>query len=229
MTFTKPNSEKELLNRAIKLSGWQLQDLANLCQVILPKQLNHAKGLVGQLLEKVLGATSGNLSQPDFNHLGIELKTLPINQHGLPQETTYICTVSIPFLEKSWHGSRAYNKLSRILWIPYQACPSIPIENRRLGYPYIWSPSQEIERILKQDWLELTEKIKLGQFETLSSHLGQLMQVRPKAANSKTLIQVINSCGENISIVPKGFYLRTKLTSYILKQHYAGNSHFVLR
>ena len=42
------------------------------------------------LLETALGATAGSKAEQDFSHLGIELKTLPINAEGFPLETTFV-------------------------------------------------------------------------------------------------------------------------------------------
>ena len=37
------------------------------------------------LLERALGATAeGSKAEQDFSHLGVELKTLPINAEGYP-------------------------------------------------------------------------------------------------------------------------------------------------
>lgn len=215
-----PESKDQLLQRAFQLSGMTLGQLANKLNQPTPETLLHAKGWVGQLLEKSLGATAGNLDLPDFPNLGIELKTLPINHQLLPQESTYLCRISLPINENDFYQSRVWRKCQRILWIPIQAAPAIPIVNRQIGTPLLWRPSAEIEAILKQDWHELNEMMRLGQFENLSARLGTYLHVRPKAANSKDLIHVLNEEGTTIPIVPKGFYLRSCLTQHILSTNF---------
>lgn len=216
--ISAPQSESELLERANTLIGCTFGELASALGQKIETDSRRAKGSLGQLLELALGATSGSLPQPDFNNLGIELKTIPISEKGLPKESTYICTAPIPNPEREWRTSRVYRKMAHILWVPYLDTPSI--SDRRICTPLLWRMTPEIETILKQDWEELTEYIHLGQVEKLSAHLGTYLQVRPKAANSRTLIPIINHSGETISIVPKGFYIRSQLTKLIL-QNYA--------
>ena len=56
----------------------------------VPPDLRRDKGWVGQLIEVALGAKAGSKAEQDFAHLGIELKTIPINAQGDPLETTFV-------------------------------------------------------------------------------------------------------------------------------------------
>lgn len=215
-----PSSENELIERAVGLAGKTLHDLSIEWNQTLPDSLLYAKGWIGQLLEKALGAEAGNLDQPDFINLGIELKTLPVNLHGQPSESTFVCSLALPLCENDWLQSRVWRKLSRVLWIPIEVLPDKSLPMRRIGMPLLWSPSNEIASILQQDWEELMEMMTLGHFDQLDAHKGQYLQIRPKAPNSKTLIQVVSHSGDVISIVPKGYYLRAELTKHILREHY---------
>lgn len=215
-----PQSEKILLDRAIALTGKTILELAKQCNELVPPSLNQSKGWIGQLIEKHLGADSGQLSQPDFAHLGIELKTLPINSQGQPCESTYICTAPIPPQDRKWETSRVWRKMAKILWVPVESSREKPLNTLRIGYPILWSPCTIIQRQLQQDWEELTELMTLGHFDKLSAHHGQYLQIRPKAANAKTLIRALDYSGNLTMVVPKGFYIRTALTKHILETHY---------
>ncbi len=221
MKILPPLTEAELKARANAIAGKTLAMLAELHQEPVPPSQHHAKGWVGQLLEKVLGANAMNLDQPDFMNLGIELKTLPVNKMGQPCESTYICTAPIPNSDTDFESSRVWRKMAKMLWVPIEADKAKPLAQRRIGVPILWSPSSSIRNQLCQDWEEFMELITLGQFENLSAHKGKYLQIRPKAANAKTFIQVINQYGQTISIVPKGFYLRATLTQKIIQQNYA--------
>jgi len=225
MKILPPGSEKELMDRAYSLAGKTLHDLSVEWNQTLPDSLIHAKGWIGQLLEKALGATASNLDQPDFLDLGIELKTLPVNTNGQPVESTFVCSVAIPSPKENWLESRVYRKLARVLWVPIEVLSDRSLAMRRIGMPVLWSPSHLIAEKLQQDWEELMEMIELGHFENLDAYKGEYLQIRPKAANSKTLIKVISHLGEPLSIVPKGFYLRSQFTKSIINDHYllAGN------
>lgn len=224
MNTLPPQSESELFANALSLAGQSLGDLAKKLDDIVPFSLTHAKGWAGQLIEKCLGATAGHLPQPDFLTLGIELKTIPVNDAGVPDGSTYICTAPIPPIDRHWEHSRVWQKIAKILWIPIESSAQIPLAHRRVGYPILWSPNSAVAAQLKQDWEELTEQMILGYFDTLSAHHGHFLQIRPKAPNSNTMICTINHDGEPVSLVPKGFYLRTTLTQEILQ-----NAAFICR
>lgn len=216
----KPISEQQLFAHASSLAGASMQQLASKNNQTVPSSLLHAKGWVGQLLELELGAMAGNLDMPDFVDLGIELKTLPIGNNNMPTESTFICSTPIPNPDRSWEQSRVYRKTAKILWIPYQADKNIPISQRKIGMPLLWSAPKSMQQQLKQDWQELTELLNLGNFDALSARQGTYLQIRPKALNSKTQISVINHLGQKITTVPKGFYFRAKLTREIIDQYY---------
>ncbi|MCW8901683.1 MAG: DNA mismatch repair protein MutH, partial [Gammaproteobacteria bacterium] len=95
MSVPPPTSEKELLERARQLAGLTLAGLADKFNKSIPKDTRHAKGWIGQLIETTLGATASSLAEPDFQLIGIELKTLPLTNSGKPKESTYVCTVPL--------------------------------------------------------------------------------------------------------------------------------------
>ncbi|VAX02180.1 DNA mismatch repair endonuclease MutH [hydrothermal vent metagenome] len=216
--FQIPKTEQQLLQNCSAIAGQSLSELAALCKVNLPEDLKFSKGLTGQLLEKVLGATAGNAAEPDFQDLSIELKTIPVDINGKPRETTYVCTVPLLNSASNWEQSWVRRKLNRVLWLPIEADPQIPLANRRIGMGFLWSPSEIQSIILQQDWEELMQLITTGQFERITAKIGTYLQIRPKAANSKTLTKATNELGVPCLTTPRGFYLRTQLTDAILQQ-----------
>lgn len=216
-----PKDEVALLEAAQAISGFNLEHIAGRVGFILPKDARREKGWVGQLLERALGATAGSLSMPDFQHLGIELKTIPVNAVGRPQESTFVAVAPLLNLEKEyWHTSAVWQKLAKVLWVPIQADKSIPLEQRKLGAPLLWSPTTEQRLVLKQDWEEIIEQIALGRLEDISSRQGRYLQLRPKAANSRALCAAVGPEGNIIQTLPRGFYLRASFTAEILQQRY---------
>lgn len=224
MSLMRPNipqSESELLERARQIAGMTLGQLATQLDEVVPRSLNHAKGWIGQLLEKHLGATAGNLPEPDFQHLDIELKTLPVNAQGLPRESTYVCTVPLnDNHDLNWEQSWVRHKLKRVLWVPVEAESSIPIAQRHVGQALLWSPSVEQEMVLKQDWEELMDMVCTGQLDNISARQGTYLQIRPKAANARSLMKTADESGNPTLTLPRGFYLRTCFTQQILKDGY---------
>ncbi|VEI46615.1 DNA mismatch repair protein MutH [Actinobacillus equuli] len=87
---TFSHSEAELLEKANWLAGFTLGEIAQQLNMDVPPDLRRDKGWVGQLIETALGAKAGSKPEQDFAHLGIELKTIPINHKGFPLETTFV-------------------------------------------------------------------------------------------------------------------------------------------
>ena len=218
---SEPKSEQELLARATDIAGMSFQELADEANIDVPPDLRRDKGWVGQLLEWHLGATAGSKPQQDFEQLGIELKTIPIGYTGKPLETTFVCVAPLIGVHGlTWETSHVRNKLSRVLWIPVEGEREIPLAERRVGSPLIWSPSAEEEQQLKVDWEELMEMIVLGQVEQITARHGEVLQLRPKAANSRVLTEAYGASGKPIKTLPRGFYLRTQFTAKILDKNF---------
>ncbi len=89
--LSPPKTEAELMARAQQLAGKSFAEVAAERQIHLPENLQRNKGWVGNLIEISLGAQAGSKAEQDFAHLGIELKTIPINAQGQPLETTFVC------------------------------------------------------------------------------------------------------------------------------------------
>lgn len=215
--ISPPSDEAELLSRARALAGFSLGQLAEAAGWITPPNLRTAKGWAGQLIEHYLGATAGSRQEQDFPHLGVELKTIPINDIGEPLETTYVCIAPLLHLNGvHWQQSNVYNKLQRVLWMPLDGRRQIPPGERIIGPALLWSPTPEQNFALQQDWEEITEKIVLGQIEQITARTGAVLQLRPKAADGRALTAAIGACGQLIQTRPRGYYLKKEFTSHLL-------------
>ena len=217
-----PTSEEQLLKRARQLAGLTLADLAIKFNQTIPKDTRHAKGWIGQLVETTLGATASSLAEPDFQLIGIELKTLPLTNSGKPKESTYVCTVPLTNLhEQEWSSCWLKRKLQRVLWLPIEAEKCIPLASRHIGNAILWSPDEDEATQLQQDWEELMELVCLGKLDQITSHMGRYLQIRPKGANAKSLTTTLDEEGNTIQTLPRGFYLRPEFTQKILQANYA--------
>lgn len=216
-----PLSTESLLQLCENIAGYSLAELANLASIPVAKDLRSNKGWVGQLIEFHLGATAGSKPEQDFKHLGIELKTIPIDQYGKVLETTFVC--SAPILNTrllTWQNSNVRNKLSRVLWVPVQGERNIPLSERIVGNGFLWAANRDQENLLASDWNEIMEKISLGQIESISARDGQVLQLRPKAANGHCLTDAFGKNGELIKVRPRGFYLKKPFTQSIINHEF---------
>lgn len=205
-----PSNETELVLRARALSGRRVGELADALAIALPTEPRRAKGFVGQLVELALGADVDAGERPDFVKLGIELKTLPIGRNGRPAESTFCCSVDLGAAESArWEGSRLRRRLARVLFVPVESAKLGALPDRRFFSPILWSPSEDEKKTLRDDWQLLMGRLGAGL--PVSAHLGEALQLRPKARDARVQVRVRGDARR-----PVAFYLRAGFTSVIL-------------
>lgn len=218
--ISPPQTIQQLSQRAQQLAGKTIGQLTELYDDQSPKDLRVEKGWQGQFIERCLGADSGNLSQPDFSKIGVELKTLPIDYAGNVQESTYVSVVDInKTLGMSWHQSVVCHKLQHVLWVPIARQKGTPVTQSTIATPFLWQPTTTQQSILQSDWENAMELISMGKIHQLNARMGEILQVRPKAANSRVLTTTTNEEGETAQTLPRGFYLRPAFTQQLLDTH----------
>jgi len=208
-----PATLDELLARARSLSGLRVDELADRVGFSVEGAAVRTKGKVGELLERALGATGGSAAELDFPELGVELKSVPVGEDGRPLESTFVCAFGLMDAERaSFETSWVRRKLSRVLFVPVREAEG----ERRIREPVLWSPTQDQERALKDDFDEIVGRIAIGDIEGLSAHVGKYMQLRPKAASGSVRTAAPGRDGELVSTVPRGFYLRARFVGALL-------------
>jgi len=217
--ITPPQTTDQLMENVQMIAGMTLSELAKAMDIAVPENLKREKGWVGQLIEKLLGASAGNKAEPDFTNLGIELKTIPLDKNGKPCESTYVCVVPLNDLAGlHWENSLIKAKLNKVLWVPIEGDRTIPLAKRRVGSGFLWQADTDTETKLKEDFNDFIDRIALGQVETITADQGNLLQIRPKAANASVLTMGIGESGETIRTLPRGFYLRPSFTKQIIRK-----------
>jgi len=215
MRAPPPASEAALMDRVAWLRGRSLGWLAEQLGRTAPPDLRRHKGWIGQLLEDALGASAGSRAEPDFPKLGVEMKTLPIRENGGIKESTYVCTAPLDgSMSPTWDGAWLRRKLSRVLWVPVigDGAPA----TRVIGAGFLWSPSATQEALLRADWEELSDLVASGELWQVDARRGAVLQLRPKAANSRSMAWSQDAEGEWVQQNPLGFYLRPKFTHGLL-------------
>ncbi len=217
--MTPPRSLTELENRAANLAGRTIAEVAADHGVAVPANPKRTKGLAGQLAELALGASAASRPEPDFTHLGVELKTVPINVAGKPAESTYVCVATLrPQAGMRFEHSPVAAKLAHVLWLPVEASSAVPLPHRRFGLARLWQPTADDWARLKADWDELTEWISLGRVQSITARHGIVLQLRPKGRSARDLVAAIGPDGSFIQTNPRGFYLRASFTAEILSR-----------
>ena len=214
--MNEPQTELELLARCNMIAGLSLGQLARMYDLIIPENKLQRKGWAGQAIEYALGATAGNRSEPDFCHLSIELKTLPINSSGKPAQSTFVTTIPLLTIhQQTWLTSQCFAKLKRVLWLPIEAADEVDFVHRRIGQGKLWSPSAAQLSVLENDWNYLSSLIAMGRVAEIDARMGEYLQVRPKGANACSLCDGYNESGQIVKTLPRGFYLRSLFTASI--------------
>lgn len=205
------------------MAGLTVGQLASLLGFEVPPDLRRAKGFVGGLVERALGATAASRAEPDFPDLGVELKTLPVDEAGHCLESTFVCTAEVgDSADVEWEGSRLWKKIRHVLWVPVEGTRTLPVAERRIGAPFFWQPGGDEEAALRADWELLVSLMARGQFDSLSAHLGRHLQLRPKAARGSSRRRAFDEDGARSLEQPKGFYLRARFTEGLLRRHLLG-------
>lgn len=214
-----PVSEEELRGRADALAGRDVSWVADRCGVPVPPDLRRHKGWLGQLLEIALGADGGSEDGPDFRRLGIELKTIPVDDRAHPRESTWVCTAALDgSMETRWEESRVARKLACVLWVPILTREGDTLAGRRIAGPLLWRADPSESKVLRSDWEELSGLIRSGQLDRLTARTGEALHLRPKAANSQELVSALDADGNWTQINRKGFYLRRSFTASLIQR-----------
>jgi DNA mismatch repair protein MutH len=173
------------------------------------------------LIEQALGVANTGLELKsqvtDFPELGIELKTLPVDVHGRPRESTFVCHVDLKVIaDCEWKQSRACEKLAHVLFVPIESDRNVSFAERRIGAAFLWMPSDEEHALLRADYDEIAGRVGIGDIESLTGHVGRVLQVRPKAPNARTRTRAADGDGASQATFPRAFYLRPSFTEQIL-------------
>lgn len=219
----EPTSEAELIERARSLSGLTLAEVGSRVRIAVPVDAARAKGLAGRIVEKALGASAGSRAEPDFVGLGIELKTIPLDAAGKPKESTFVASIALSAMaDTDWEQSVVMKKLAKVLFVPVEAASATPLGERRIGRAYLWVPDTDELAALRADWERLAEMIARGDVERITGHLGDVLQIRPKAASGRARRRAPDEEGAVRWTMPRGFYLRPAFTKAVLARLRAG-------
>jgi len=208
-----------LLAHARALIGVELGELAEQLGVPVPVGAVHTKGWPGQLIEHELGVETGGMRGPDFSALGIELKTVPVDERRVPRESTAVCQIDpIAIAGESWDTSYARKKLERVLFVALETQPGQPVAERRVSEVRLWSPSRAEHEVLRADFeLFVREYFRRGRADAITGHLGRVLQVRPKGKNADDRRDGYDELGRPTRVGKCGFYLRPAFVASLLR------------
>ena len=217
---------EEILAQAKRYQGKTINEVSGELGTSIPEDHVHTKGKVGNLFEVLPGSDAKSHSSPDFEKIGLELKVVPINEKGKPWETTAI--TSIDYMEipsQKWEDSRAYRKTRHILFVPIiQMSKKASIGERRVGKPFLWRPSPQVDSQLKKDWESAAYLIREGRAHELTGRMGLYMQPRTKGRNSTDLVEAPGIDNQIVRVKRRAFYFRVSFTRRIIEENLEAGS-----
>jgi DNA mismatch repair protein MutH len=208
-----------LLAHARALVGVELGALADALGLPVPVGRVRTKGWSGQVIEHELGVATGGARGPDFEALGIELKTVPVTPALVPLESTAVCQIDpITIAGESWDTSYVRAKLARVLFVALEVPPGArSVGDRRVAAVRLWAPGPDEEAAMRADFeLVVREYFRRGRAAEITGHLGNVLQVRPKGRDAADLRAAYDATGRPTRIGKSGFYLRPAFVRRIL-------------
>jgi len=212
-----------LLAHARALVGVELGELADqlgLPEPVGPQAARRSKGWAGQVIERELGVETGGGAGPDFAALGLELKTVPVDERLTPRESTAVCQIDpVAIAGESWETSTARKKLERVLFVALHVpAGTRGVAERRVTAVRLWSPTPAEDALMRADFeLFARDYFRRGRSGAITGHLGQVLQVRPKGRNAADLRDGFDEQGQPIRVGKCGFYLRAPFVAGILR------------
>lgn len=223
-----PESFSELIENLNNIVGKNYKEIAEFLDVKLPKSSLHAKGWAGQAIELCLGASAKSAAVPDFPNLGLELKTIPVDENHKPLESTFLSYAPLMSKNTNFYDSCLYSKISRMLFVLVCATREMAMSRRFVVGYFFWEPSAEEIKLIKDDYDELMEMVKTGYVENITARIGTVIQMRPKCANGKKLTACVGPSGNLISTRPRGFYMRRKFSSMLIEKYWLKSNPLVI-
>lgn len=152
-----------------------------------------AKGGLGQVIEEsFFGYTVNSNAQPDFEHLGVELKVTPFkrNKNGSLSAKERLVLNIINYMEEVhtyFYTSSFWKKNEKLLLMFYEWLPEIDRNDYRIYKSILFTyPKADLE-IIKQDWETIINKIRNGNAHEISEGDTNYLGACTKGANNKQL------------------------------------------
>ena len=151
-----------------KYKGRSLFELNNEVESNYGIHINTNKGVVGQILEGLIGNPPNSNPNSDVYNLGVELKVLPLKKVSnklQPKERSKIKSLNYnKIIYENWKNSEIHNKIRLILFLKYEQ----PIGKNYLDWkhkdfkflgPLLFVLESSNENIIQKDWEEIKEKV----------------------------------------------------------------------
>lgn len=229
-------SKYSILNYAKKLEGKSFrniidEDLSYTGQLSKENLSNYsskkAKGSLGHILEKhYFHYDINSNSVPDFEEVGIELKTTPykINKNKSKSAKERLVLTMINYLniiDENFDDSHLLEKCQLLLLIFYLYNKEIDKLDYQINYVDLFSFPENDIKIIKSDFEKIKKKIADGEAHNLSEGDTLYLGACTKSSSSKDRRKQPNS---KIKAKPRAFCLKSSYMTCILNNYVIPNN-----
>ena len=145
-------------------------------------KLTTNKGIVGQVLEALIGNAPNSNPLQDVKDLGIELKVLPLRKIGdklQPKERSKIKSINYEkIVKEKWNSSELRDKMKKILFLQYEHPTGKTYDDWKefiFKGCLLYDIEKENENIVKNDWEGIQNKVIIEVADTLSESQGRVL------------------------------------------------------
>ena len=207
------NNVKELEDFYKTFENQNLKTIFNFVNNEYPNiSLSINKGIIGQVLEALIGNAPNSDPNPDVKNINVELKVLPLRKTSnklQPKERSKIKSINYnKIVDEKWKSAAVKKKIEKILFLLYEHPTGKTYKDWKefiFKGTLFYELKNESENIVQEDWEGIQYKVKSEIAEQLSE------------GDSKILGACTSGTG---SLVQYGNHKEAKQRSYCLKCSY---------
>lgn len=187
LPYNRSNSES-IVHYATQLIGKSLREATGVGHI---DDMASRKGTLGNAVEYYYFKFDPNSDpDPDFNEVGIELKTTPLKRTKkgeiVSKERLVLSMINyMEVVNETWETSAVLKKSDKILLLSYLHDPDANPVDYVFYLAELWSIPEEDLYTIKRDWETVVDKVRRGLAHEISSGDTLFLEACTKAANSE--------------------------------------------
>ncbi len=141
--------------------GWTVGELASETRVPLVR----AKNLAASVVKRALGIRDPRIRARELEQWGFDVKTVGIRlRDGMPFESVSFPVYNLEELpSETWETCQLVDQLKHLIFVPcFARDRHVPQQDRVLGRPFGWTPSEDEGRTIRQEWEMFRQQILAG-------------------------------------------------------------------
>ena len=202
---------------ASKLKG---KILGEVCDEACFRFSSKNKGSFGNILESgYFMIDNNNEHEPDFEYLGIELKTTPLvkatKTDYRPKERMSLGNINYMTLLTEGIGGSLLHKNNELLVIFYLDAGESDIRNQKIVGSTLWKFPEDDMKIITEDWGVIADMVRRGLAHELSGRLTFYLEAAPKGPGRGRGMKP--QPYSDVKAKPRAFALKPRYVSSIWK------------